>query len=309
LSSGFLGGLVSAGLTLIFFFLIGNMTHIVTHIQLLELSRPTHPLLADLLRRAPGTYHHSLVVGNLAEQAAIRVGANAFLCRVGAYYHDVGKMARPYFFTENTPPGVSLHENLDPETSAQAIISHVTEGLRLAKKHRLPQVIHHFIAEHHGTELVSYFYHQAVQDADGDESQVERGRFCYPGPKPQTKETAILMLADASEATVRSVQPQSNDEIDSIVRKTIANRMKSGQFDECDMTMRDLEQVRIAFNEVLQGVSHPRVKYPEQVEKEAKVDTEALTALPLTMQATPGAINNEAEVEPLKPKVSASRQQ
>ncbi|RME47345.1 MAG: HDIG domain-containing protein, partial [Caldilineae bacterium] len=230
LGGGLLGSVLSAGLPLLAFFLIGSFTDMITYIQLLELSRPTHPLLLELLRRAPGTYHHSLLVSNLAEQAAERIGADAFLCRVGAYYHDVGKMMRPYFFTENIPPGgANLHQNLDPETSAQIIISHVTDGLKLARKHRIPSVIRAFIAEHHGTEVTGYFYQQAVQAANGDEVQVNKARFTYPGPKPQSRETAILMLADASEATVRSAQPHSAEEIDEIVRRTISTRMKSGQ--------------------------------------------------------------------------------
>jgi len=251
-----------------------------------------------LLRRAPGTYHHSLLVSNLAEHAAERIGANAFLCRVGAYYHDVGKIMRPYFFTENTPPGgANLHAPLEPETSAQIIISHVTDGLKLAKKYRLPSVIRACIAEHHGTERVGYFYHQAVQAAGGDETEVDETAFTYPGPIPQSKETAILMLADASEATVRSVQPHSSEELDEIVRRTIANRMKSGQLDNCDLTMRDLEQIRLAFHEVLQGVSHPRVKYPDQLNKKTKIEaTGPLPPLPLAVQSSgPAEHNRDAD--------------
>lgn len=307
LGSGILSGLVSAGLALVAFLIIGSLTGVITDIQLIELSRPTQPLLAELLRRAPGSYHHSLLVSNLAEQAAIRIGANAVLCRVGAYYHDVGKMIRPYFFTENTRAGVSLHDNLDPETSAQVIISHVTDGLRLARQHRLPPVLCAFIAEHHGTEVTGYFYQQAVQAADGDESQVDKSHYTYPGPKPQSKETAILMLADASEATVRSVQPESAEEIDKIIRNTITSRMKSGQFNDCNLTLQDLEQIRIAFNEVLQGVSHQRVKYPDEVKEGAQVDAGPLPALPLAMQRTLLAPANEPKAAVAKPKVSFPR--
>lgn len=289
LGSGVLGGLLSAPLAMLGLLIIGNYTGVITHLQLIDLSRPTQPLLAELLRRAPGTYHHTLVVSNLAEQAATRIGANAFLCRVGAYYHDIGKMVRPYFFTENARPGVSLHENLDPETSAQIIISHVTDGLRLAKENNLPPVLQAFIAEHHGTEIAGYsFYHQALEDADGDETQVDKSCFTHHGPKPQTKETAILMLADASEAAVRSVQPESAESVDKLVRKIIGTRMESGQFDECDLTMRDLEQIRIAFNEVLQGVAHQRVKYPDTVKSEAETSpAQPLPILPLAMQEPP----------------------
>ena len=296
LGSGVLGGFLSASLAILGFLLVGNFTGVLTHIQLIELARPTQPLLAELLRRAPGTYHHTLVVSNLAEQAATRIGANAFLCRVGAYYHDIGKMVRPYFFTENARPGISLHENLDPETSAQIIISHVTDGLRLAKENGLPPILHAFIAEHHGTEIAGYsFYHQAVQDAGGDEAQIDTTRFRYPGPKPKSKETAILMLADASEATVRSVQPQSAEEIDGLVRKTIAMRMESGQFDECRLTLQDLEQIRIAFNEVLQGVAHQRVKYPDEVKKKVDSTASPLPVMPMNVQGHPLQVSEEGE--------------
>ncbi len=281
-----LSGGLAVGLAPIALFIIGKITGITTYIQLLELSRPTHPLLAELLRRAPGSYHHSLLVSNLAEQAAERIGADAFLCRIGAYYHDVGKMLRPYFFTENTiPETTSLHNGLNPETSAQIIISHVTEGLELAKKYHLPPVIRSFIAEHHGTEVVNYFYHQAKESAKAENIAVDKSRFTYPGPRPQSRESAIMMLADASEATVRSVQPQTLEEIDQIVRRTITQRMGSGQFDDCGLTMGDLEQIRIAFNEVLKGVSHPRVKYPDQLNEEAKLKTGPLPLLPLAVQS------------------------
>lgn len=291
---GLLNGVLSAGLPLLGFVIVGSATDMVTYIQLSELSRPTHPLLLELLRRSPGTYHHSLLISNLAEQAAERVGANAFLCRIGAYYHDVGKITRPYFFTENFIPGGSnLHASLTPEASAQIIISHVPDGLKLAKKYHLPSVIQAFIAEHHGTDKAGYFYNEALRAAGDDKSQVDEAMFTYPGPKPQSKETAILMLADASEATVRSVQPHSSEEIDEIVRRTIANRMKAGQFDECNLTMRDLEQIRLAFNDVLQGVSHPRIKYPAEIKQVE--DTGPLPPLPLAMQNLSAPARKEFE--------------
>ncbi len=296
LSGGVLSGALSAGVALLIFFAVGGLTDMVTYLQLLELSRPTHPLLTELLRRAPGTYHHSLLVSNLAEQAAERIGANAFLCRVGAYYHDVGKIMRPYFFTENMPPGgANLHEPLEPEASAKIIISHVTDGLKLAKKYRLPTVIKACIAEHHGTDVVGYFYQQAIEEAGGDASKVDKAAFTYPGPKPQSKETAVLMLADASEATVRSMQPQSSAEIDEIVRRTIQNRLDSGQFDDCDLTMRDLKQIRLAFIDTLQGVSHPRIKYPKQ-DSDAKNESnggQALPPLPLSVQSSGPAVETQ----------------
>nr|MBC8248934.1 HDIG domain-containing protein [Anaerolineales bacterium] len=258
------GGL-SASITLAGFYLLGTLFDITTSLQLMELARPTHPLLRQLLLKAPGTYHHSILVSNLAEEAAGRIGADALLARVGAYYHDIGKTIRPYFFVDNQEDGVNVHERLDPQTSAQIIISHVTDGLDLAKKHRLPSKVRDFIAQHHGTSLATYFYRQALE-SDGDE--VNEEDFRYPGPKPQTKETAIVMLADSCEAAVRGEHPDSLEGVEELIRKIIGSKMLDGQLDECDLTLHDLDEVRGAFVSILQGVFHPRIKYPE----EAKVE-------------------------------------
>jgi putative nucleotidyltransferase with HDIG domain len=188
------------------------------------------------------------------------------LARVGTYYHDIGKTVRPYFFTENRVGNVNPHERLDPRTSAQIIISHVQDGLDLAEKYRLPSAIQAFIPEHHGTGLTLAFYRMAAKAATENGEVVEEGDFRYPGPKPQSKETAILMLADSSEARVRSAQPGSAEEIDDIIRDTIKSRLDQGQLDESDLTLRDLEEIRTAFLNVLQGVFHPRVKYPDPVQ-------------------------------------------
>ncbi|MCK4450073.1 MAG: HDIG domain-containing protein, partial [Anaerolineae bacterium] len=258
------GGL-SASITLAGFYLLGTLFDITTSLQLMELARPTHPLLRQLLLKAPGTYHHSILVSNMAEEAAGRIGADALLARVGAYYHDIGKTIRPYFFVDNQVEGANVHERLDPRTSAQIIISHVTDGLDLAKKHRLPSKVRDFIAQHHGTSLATYFYRQALE-SDGD--KVNEEDFRYPGPKPQTKETAIVMLADNCEAAVRGERPESLEGIEELIRKIIDGKMLDGQLDECDLTLRDLDKIRGAFVKILQGVFHPRVKYPE----EAKVE-------------------------------------
>ncbi len=258
------GGL-SASITLAGFYLLGTLFDITTSLQLMELARPTHPLLRQLLLKAPGTYHHSILVSNLAEEAAGRIGADALLVRVGAYYHDIGKTVRPYFFVDNQVEGANVHERLDPRTSAQIIISHVTDGLDMAKKYRLPSKVRDFIAQHHGTSLATYFYQQALE-SDGDE--VNEEDFRYPGPKPQTKGTAIVMLADSCEAAVRAERPDSLESLEELVRKIIGGKMLDGQLDECDLTLHDLDEVRGAFVSILQGVFHPRIKYPE----EAKVE-------------------------------------
>jgi putative nucleotidyltransferase with HDIG domain len=265
---GLLNGIFSAGLALIGLFAIGNIAGITTSIQLTDLSRPTHPLLRQLLLKASGTYHHSLMVSNLSEQAAERIGADSLLVRVMAYYHDVGKMQRPYFFIENQPEGINVHEKLDPQISAQIIISHVKDGLNLAKKYRLPKVIREGIAQHHGTSLVKYFYYQALELANKNDRQVDEADFHYPGPRPHTKENGILMLADVSESTVRALKPGSAEEIDEIVQKVIADKLSSGELDDCDLTIADLYKIRTAFVDILQGVHHPRIKYPEQTKAE-----------------------------------------
>jgi putative nucleotidyltransferase with HDIG domain len=253
---------LAMSLTLGGFFLFSNVLNITTSLQLLELGRPTHPLLRELLMKAPGTYHHSLMVGNMAEQAAQAVGANALLARVGAYYHDIGKMLRPYFFAENQTDGQNPHDRLDPETSAQIITSHVKDGLQLAKKHRLPREIQDFIPQHHGTARSSYFYHRACVQ-NGGSPQTDEARFRYPGPRPRTREAAILMLADEAEAASRANRPRSVEEIEELVDSLIQTRVRDGQLDDSDLTLRDLQKVKQTLVSVLQGSYHPRIKYPE----------------------------------------------
>ncbi|MCL7453872.1 MAG: HDIG domain-containing protein [Anaerolineae bacterium] len=259
-----MGGL-AASLTLAAFFALATLLDVITPFQLMELSRPTHPLFRQLLLKAPGTYHHTLLVANMAEEAAERIGADGLLARVGTYYHDIGKTARPYFFTENRVGTVNPHERLDPRTSAQIILGHVYDGLELARKYRLPSAVTAFIPEHHGTGVTLAFYRMAVNNADGDGDRVPKEDFSYPGPKPQSRETAITMLADSCEARVRSTEPQSEAEIERIIAETIKARLDDGQLDESDLTLRDLKEIQAAFLSVLKGVFHPRVKYPEPV--------------------------------------------
>ncbi|MGD8738078.1 MAG: HDIG domain-containing protein, partial [Anaerolineae bacterium] len=191
--------------------------------------------------------------------------ADGLLTRVGTYYHDIGKTVRPFFFTENRVGQVNPHERLDPRTSARIIISHVLDGLELAEQYRLPSAVRAFIPEHHGTGLTLAFYRMAVKAAAETGEEVNEEDFRYPGPKPQTRETAILMLADGCEARIRSAEPQSTEEIERLIRDTITARLDSGQLNESDLTLRDLENIAEAFADVLQGVYHPRVKYPEPV--------------------------------------------
>ena len=302
-SAGFLmlqglinGTLISAGLALIALFVLGSLLGITTSIHLFELGRPTHPLLRQLLLKAPGTYAHSLMVSNLGEQAAERIGADALLVRVMAYYHDIGKIQRPYFFVENQPEGINVHQKLEPQISAQIIISHVSDGLELAQKYRLPPAIKAGIAQHQGTDLVKYFYYQAIKAAEEKNTQVDESHFRYPGPKPQTRETGILMLADISETSVRALKPGSAGEINEIVKRMISDKLDSGELNDCDLTIADLNEIRKAFVDILQGVHHPRIKYPDQIKaEEAKAEAAAEKDEPDQEPSPPKTKKDEAE--------------
>jgi cyclic-di-AMP phosphodiesterase PgpH len=280
-----LNGGLSASIALISYFILGALFNLTTSLQLGELSRPTQPLLRQLLLKAPGTYHHTIVVSNLAERAAEAIGADALLARVGAYYHDIGKTVRPYFFTENIADNSSPHEKLDPLTSAQIIISHVTDGVDLAQKYRLPPNIQDFIREHHGRSLTTYFYNQAQREAGGD--KIDPQNFRYPGPDPRTKETAILLLADTCEAAVRAIHPSTREDLEKLINKLIDGRVAEGVLNQCELTFRDLQTIREVFVQVLQGVHHPRVTYPEPAQMTAEA-----TARP-AMTPVPGIANVE----------------
>jgi len=258
-TAALVNGILASSFTLVIFYLFGQLFGLTTSLQLLELSRPTHPLLRQLLLKAPGTYHHTLLVSNMAEEAATAIGADALLVRVGSYYHDIGKTVRPYFFIENNTEGVNPHDRLDPYTSARIIISHVTDGVDLAHKYRLPAPIIDFIREHHGTTRVEYFYHQACQEQI---EAVDESQFRYPGPRPQSRETAILMLADTCEAMVRAINPPTREEMVDLIRSAINRRLLSGQLDDSQLTLRDLNVMVDAFTRVLQGIHHPRIRYP-----------------------------------------------
>lgn len=274
LGAAIVTGLLSASLGFALLLLIGNLFGITTNLQLIELSRPDHPLLQFLLRNAPGTYQHSLQVANMAEQAAREIGANPLLTRVGALYHDVGKALRPQFFIENQLPNQNVHEQLDPATSASMILSHVRDGLELARKYRLPPSITAFVAQHHGTMETSFQYHAALDSVGGDPNRVDRRDFLYPGPRPRSKETALLMLADGVEAKARAEMPQDEGSIDELVRWVIDDRVTSGQLDQTDLTLKDLNYIRSSFVKTLKSIHHPRLRYPQN----QKVDGESLNA-------------------------------
>jgi putative nucleotidyltransferase with HDIG domain len=230
---------------------------------LVELSRPDHPLLRYILLNAPGTYQHSLQVANLAEQAAEQIGANPLLTRVGALYHDCGKALNPQYFIENQIPDMpNLHDALTPEASARVIIDHVTRGEEMARRHRLPKAIIAFILEHHGTTMTRFQYGRAVNEAGGDASEVDAEKFRYPGPIPQTRETALVMLADGSEARTRAQRPPTEHALRTLIKDTIDTRIAEHQLDKVHLTPRDLNIILEIFTSTLKGVYHPRLEYP-----------------------------------------------
>lgn len=256
----FLNGLVSMVLTIGLLPFLESVFNIVTPLKLLELSNSNHPLLKKLLMEAPGTYHHSLMVGNLAEIATEDIGGNALLSRVGAYFHDVGKLKRPDFFGENQI-SENPHDRMTPNLSALVITSHTKDGVDIALKYKVPLVIRDIIKQHHGTTLVAYFYHKALK---GDNvAEVTEDSYRYDGPKPQSKEAAVVMLADSVEAAVRSMQDKTEEKISSLIRKIIKDKLEDGQLDRCTLTLTDLDTIAKSFVRVLSGYFHSREQYPD----------------------------------------------
>ena len=255
------------------FAVLGSVFGILTVFQLLELANPTQPLLRRLLVETPGTYHHSLMVGNLAERSAESIGADPLVTRVASYYHDVGKLANPLGFIENQAGGENIHDQLDPEVSATILKQHVVDGIDLAYKARLPKALIAYIPQHHGTAIMSYFYARAKELA-GPGVVVDERKFRHAGPKPQSREAALIMLADGVEASVRSLASRDEAAIRAMVTRIIEERVADGQFDECDLTLRDLERIREAFVGQLLGMYHTRIAYPES----AVVDLESRRA-------------------------------
>jgi putative nucleotidyltransferase with HDIG domain len=260
---GAIGGVLSAVFTIGTLPFFESAFDIITPVKLLELSNPNQPILRRLLIEAPGTYYHSILVGNLAEAAAEDIGANPLLCRVGAYYHDIGKLKRPYFFKENQITKDNPHDKITPNLSALVITSHVKDGIEIAEKNKLPSAVVRIIEEHHGNTLVAYFYYKALK-AEGAEG-VDEVKFRYPFRKPQTKEAAIVMAADSVEAYIRSLTEPTKDQVEQGVRKIIKDKLNDAQLDECDLTLKDLEMIGRAFVKVLAGIFHDRIEYPETI--------------------------------------------
>ncbi|WP_088102514.1 HD family phosphohydrolase [Halalkalibacter urbisdiaboli] len=254
--SGFIAAVITIGLLP---FLEAGFGILSTS-KLIELSNPNHPLLRKILTEAPGTYHHSVVVGNLAEAACETVGENGLLARVGAYYHDLGKTRRPHFFIENQMKMDNPHDKISPQLSKTIIIAHPYDGAELLREYKMPKEIVDIAEQHHGTTLLKYFYHKANQEA---EKPVPESQFRYPGPKAQTKVAAIVGIADSVEAAVRSMQKPTPDKIENLIRKIINDKLEDGQFDESDLTLRELDQIAVSICETLKGTFHQRIEYPE----------------------------------------------
>ena len=242
-----------------------NAFNITTPLKLLDLAQPNHPLLQRLLLDAPGTYHHSVMVGNLAETAASNIGANPIVVRVGAYYHDIGKIKRPGFFVENQVGNERPHEKLAPSLSTLIVTCHIKDGVDLCHDYKLPKIIIDIVQQHHGTMLVSYFYQQATGNEHGE--CLTEADFRYEGPRPQSKEAALIMLADACEAAVRSIGKPNANRIEATVRKIIRERLHDGQLDECNLTLKDLTIIGDVFTRVLSSMFHKRIEYPDSVKE------------------------------------------
>ncbi len=297
----FFSGLLSVALFSVGAALFERVFGITTHLGLLELSDPNNPLLTRFCQIAPGTFTHSVMVGNLAVVAAEAIGADALLCRVGAYYHDLGKMKRAEFFVENQGGGDNIHARLNPSLSALVVTAHVKDGLEIADQEHLPPVIKAFITEHHGTSLIRYFFHQQMVEDGGEAAPGLEQRFRYGGPKPQSRETAILMLADSVEAASRTLDKPTVGRINDLVDTIISALLADGQLDECDLTLRDLRGIRDAFTRLLAGMLHTRIEYPDLL-KDTKADKNGtadplagVPALGLPEPALPAGCGDDAD--------------
>lgn len=265
LSSG-LGAAITVAVGLViqgFLPLIEKIFNIATSMTLLDYSDANQPLLRKLAMEAPGTFSHSLLIGTIAEAAADSIGANGLLCRVGAYYHDIGKINKPPYFIENQMGSASRHEQLSPAMSQLVIVGHVKDGIEIAKEYALPGVLRQFIETHHGTTLIEYFYNEAKKQAEDKQAVVSESEFRYPGPKPQTKEAAIVMLADTSESAVRSMSDLTLGRVDVIVHNMSVKRLQDGQFDDCDLTLRELSKIESSIAKSIAAHHHGRIAYPK----------------------------------------------
>ena len=268
---GTLNGFLAVSLAFLLLPPVEHLFRMTSDITLLELSDLNRPMLKRMQLEAPGTYHHSMIVGQLAEAAAEAIGANSLLARVQAYYHDIGKLAKPEYYAENEPTASrSRHESLTPSMSTLVVKSHITEGLELARRERLPRAVQRAIPEHHGTMVMAFFYHKALET----DPAARREDFCYPGPRPRSRETAILMLADGVEGASRALAEPTPSRIRGLVTRILDERVQQGQLDECGLTLSEMARIRESFIPVLTAIFHVRAPYPEAPNKRTRVDAD-----------------------------------
>jgi cyclic-di-AMP phosphodiesterase PgpH len=257
--AGLVSALLSGALTMGLLPFFESAFSLLSSLRLIELSNPNHPLLKKLLMESPGTYHHSVMVANLAEAACEEIGADGLLARVGCYYHDIGKTKRPAFFIENQMSGINPHDSLSPETSAEIIIAHTTDGAEMLNRYKMPQEIIDIALQHHGTSLLKFFYFKAKEEG----KCIDETKYRYPGPKPQTKEAAVISIADSVEAAVRSMKEPNAEKIQKLVRSIIDDRVQDNQFDECDISIKELKCIERVLCGTLNGIFHSRIEYPK----------------------------------------------
>lgn len=294
--------LVATGLAALGILMVGSLFGVATPFHLYELMRPDHPLLRQLQIKAPGSYQHSVVLANLVEAAAESVGADSLLARAGAYFHDVGKTQRPAFFIENQLAGHNPHEGLEPVDSARIIVAHVADGLALGRRHRLPERLLDFIREHHGRTRVEFFFRQALARQPAGQA-VDEEAYRYPGPSPRSRETAILMLADGAEASVRAAEAAGVDAIDAVVGRVIQARLEAGELDDSGLSLGDLQRVRGAFVETLRGMYHPRIRYPEGLQPQLESAADAPAG---TLVEARAASNADPAIDAQSPQASGA---
>lgn len=287
----FLGGVLASVLVLGIIPIIESLFAYTTDIKLLELANMDHPLLKDLILQAPGTYHHSIIVGSLVEGASKSIAANPLLARVSAYYHDIGKLKKPLYFIENIGGGENKHDHLAPTMSSLILISHVKDGVEMARENRLGERIGHIIQQHHGTSLISYFYQKAKEKENPGMESINENDFRYPGPKPQTKEAGIVMLADSVEAASRALTDPTPSRINSLVQRITNNIFLDGQLEECELTLKDLQKIQESFNRILTAIFHQRIDYPSSTSSESPkkrndedLDSKSAKAYPLKLK-------------------------
>lgn len=262
--AGFLGGIFSALTAMMFVPLLESVFNYTTDVKLLELSNLNHPLLKEMIVKAPGTYHHSMMVGSMVEAAAEEIGANPLLGKVMCYYHDIGKMEHANYFIENQKPGQNPHDHISPFMSKTLLIAHVKDGVELGMEHKLGKPIIDGVLQHHGTTLISYFYNKALDLRKEDDPEISEQEFRYPGPKPQFREAALCMLADSIEAAARSLDDPTPARLQNIVKNITQRKFADGQLEECNLTLRDISKVETAFTRILLGIYHQRIDYPRQ---------------------------------------------